>query len=240
MVRSRCANYAQILRYGEQLAKHLRDFAAATAYAPHQVYIGNIAPEKLSELPKPWFVKLIEGANPQGPVRRSRRSGSILCIAGGRGSVRSGHLGRKMVSRAGCALCDRTPPPRLASLPEVKTLCDKGALPLYAGERLVGAFQAGHEEDANLCRGSPAGKSRRQSHRCAFAARRAQGPRRQSRKRSTLSSAARKRRSATVTTEAAAISRRRSPKTSAAPMRRVATPRRFAPGRCTRWCTAPV
>ena len=50
----------------EQLTKHLRDFAEATAYAPHQVYIGNIVPDKLSELPKPWFVKLIEGANSQG------------------------------------------------------------------------------------------------------------------------------------------------------------------------------
>ena len=30
---------------GAELAKHLRDFQAATAYAPHQVYIGNIAPE---------------------------------------------------------------------------------------------------------------------------------------------------------------------------------------------------
>ena len=51
---------------GEQLAKRLRDFAAATAYAPHQVYIGNIAPEKLSDLPKPWYERLIEGATPEG------------------------------------------------------------------------------------------------------------------------------------------------------------------------------
>lgn len=47
---------------GEQLAKRLRDFAAATAYAPHQVYIGNIAPEKLSDLPKPWYERLIDRA----------------------------------------------------------------------------------------------------------------------------------------------------------------------------------
>jgi len=38
---------------GEELAQRLRDFAAATAYAPHQVYIGNIAPEQLRDLPKP-------------------------------------------------------------------------------------------------------------------------------------------------------------------------------------------
>ena len=31
-----------------------------------------------------------------------------------------------------------------------QAFCDKGALALYSGERLVGAFEAGHAEDANL------------------------------------------------------------------------------------------
>ena len=48
------------------LARLLRDVHAATAYAPHQVYIGNIAPEKLRDLPQPWYEKLIEGATAQG------------------------------------------------------------------------------------------------------------------------------------------------------------------------------
>jgi hypothetical protein len=51
---------------GRQLAEHLRDFGAASAYAPHQVYIGNLAPEQLGELPKPWYEKLIEGATAKG------------------------------------------------------------------------------------------------------------------------------------------------------------------------------
>ena len=49
-----------------QLAKHLRDFRAATAYAPHQVYIGNIGPEQLSDLATPWYENLIEGATGEG------------------------------------------------------------------------------------------------------------------------------------------------------------------------------
>src|SRR5687767_14778895 len=51
---------------GERLASRLRDFSAATCYAPHQVYIGNMAPERLSELPQPWYERLIEGATAQG------------------------------------------------------------------------------------------------------------------------------------------------------------------------------
>ena len=49
-----------------ELTKLLRDFPAATAYAPHQVYIGNIAPDSLRELPQPWYKNLIEGATAQG------------------------------------------------------------------------------------------------------------------------------------------------------------------------------
>ena len=41
-------------------------------------------------------------------------------------------------------------PARLRPLAEVQALCEKGALPLYSGERLVGAFEPGHGEDASL------------------------------------------------------------------------------------------
>src|SRR5436190_14796888 len=51
---------------GEQLKDHLRSFSAATAYAPHQVYIGNMTPDYLSRLPKPWYERLIEGAGARG------------------------------------------------------------------------------------------------------------------------------------------------------------------------------
>src|ERR1041384_5616328 len=51
---------------GDELKQKLRDFNAAVAYAPHQAYIGNIAPEQLGAFPKPWYEKLIEGATPEG------------------------------------------------------------------------------------------------------------------------------------------------------------------------------
>ena len=39
---------------------------------------------------------------------------------------------------------------RWGHLVEIKALCEKGALGLYSGERLVGAFEPGHAEDASL------------------------------------------------------------------------------------------
>ena len=45
----------------QRLKNQLRSFSAATAYAPHQVYIGNITPAELSHLPKPWYESLSRG-----------------------------------------------------------------------------------------------------------------------------------------------------------------------------------
>ena len=45
----------------QQLKNQLRSFSAATAYAPHQVYIGNITPDELSNLPKPGMTNSSRG-----------------------------------------------------------------------------------------------------------------------------------------------------------------------------------
>src|SRR3989338_9711899 len=38
----------------EYLRPHLRDFAAACAYAPNQVFIGNLGVDDLAGRPTPW------------------------------------------------------------------------------------------------------------------------------------------------------------------------------------------
>lgn len=132
-----------------EFAKHLRDFPAATAYAPNQVYIGNVAPESLRGLPQPWYEKLIEGATVEG------RYGDLVDqdrfyaqLAGADGfdliwfdqAWFQAHAAKHAIGRAA----------RFKPLAELQNLCDKGALPLYSGTQLVGAFEAAHEEDASL------------------------------------------------------------------------------------------
>jgi glycine/sarcosine/betaine reductase complex component C subunit beta len=133
----------------EKLAGQLRDFSAATAYAPHQVYIGNVTPEQLGELPKPWYEKLIEGATAQGRFGGLVDQNSFYALLAGADQfdlVRfdekwfQQHAGRFSLGRAR----------RLCSGAEIKARCAEGALALYSGERLVGAFESGHAEDANL------------------------------------------------------------------------------------------
>ena len=54
-------------QYLQSLPQHLRAYADAVKYPPNQVYIGNLSPEQLRELPRPWYEQEIT-ANSQGPL----------------------------------------------------------------------------------------------------------------------------------------------------------------------------
>lgn len=133
---------------GDELHQKLRGFSAAVAYAPHQAYIGNIAPERLSDLPKPWYDKLIEGATFQGRFGDLVEQNRFYVLLAAADQF-------DLVSLEDGWFHDQdTQPnvrgPKLHSTTEIQALCDKGALPLYSGERLIGAFEAAHPEDASL------------------------------------------------------------------------------------------
>lgn len=50
--------------YLRDMKSHLRGFEEVVAYAPNQTYIGNITPEQLAEMPRPWYGnKNVENAN---------------------------------------------------------------------------------------------------------------------------------------------------------------------------------
>ena len=133
----------------QQLKNQLRSFSAATAYAPHQVYIGNVTPAALSDLPKPWYDKLIEGAVANG------RFGDIVDQDRFYGRLARADqfnlvtLDEKWFQEHAAKHANGKPA-GLATAGGSQALCEKGALPLYSGERLVGAFEPGHGEDASL------------------------------------------------------------------------------------------
>ncbi|HEX5022967.1 MAG TPA: glycine/sarcosine/betaine reductase complex component C subunit beta [Candidatus Binatia bacterium] len=134
---------------GPQLAKRLRDFSAATAYAPHQVYIGNIAPENLSALATPWYEKLIEGATPDGRFGDLVNQDKFYAQLGSADRFELVMFDEKWFGDC-AAHYSTTRLLRLGSSAEIEMRCAKGALPLYSGAKLIGAFVQGHEEDVNL------------------------------------------------------------------------------------------
>lgn len=136
-------------KFGDDLNRRLRSFQDAIAYAPHQVFIGNIKPEDLHSLPRPWYENLIAGAAAKGSFGEIidqdafyalLASGDQFNLVSFDSSWFHGHAAKHANGR----------PSQLKSLAEIRSLCEKDALPLYSGDRWAGAFEPGHAEDANL------------------------------------------------------------------------------------------
>jgi glycine/sarcosine/betaine reductase complex component C subunit beta len=51
----------------KELYGHLRSYKDAVSYAPHQVFIGNLHPDSLGEVPKPWYEHPLQDSKRQGP-----------------------------------------------------------------------------------------------------------------------------------------------------------------------------
>ncbi|MCL2500810.1 MAG: glycine/sarcosine/betaine reductase complex component C subunit beta [Defluviitaleaceae bacterium] len=59
--------------YLTDLLKHFRTFEAAVNYPPNQVYIGNLPPKALNDIPRPWYeIKPGEGNSPDCAVNEAQ------------------------------------------------------------------------------------------------------------------------------------------------------------------------
>lgn len=48
--------------YLKNIRRHLRSFEDVVSYPPNQVYIGNMTPEELAQMPRPWYTKKFAGS----------------------------------------------------------------------------------------------------------------------------------------------------------------------------------
>jgi len=143
-----------------EILSHLETFEQAVAYPPNQVYIGNIDPDDLLNIPSPIY---------QNPVTNGSRWGAfgeimpeeefygmlqicdefqILMMAEGFLQEASAKL--KEHPRFNDE--DLNKLTKTFSLEQIeKAIREEGAKPVYVqGDRLVGCVRSGHEEDFNL------------------------------------------------------------------------------------------
>jgi len=124
--------------FARALAAHRRDFAAARAYPPNRTFIGEISPDELADLPRPWYG---QAADETAGTVPDETFGTILPQ-----SALYGLLARADVLEPDLVL--------LNADAEVKAAIAGGALPLYDGDTLCGAMRrddrAEGREDANL------------------------------------------------------------------------------------------
>src|ERR1051325_4776158 len=135
--------------FAEALGRKLRNFPAAVAYAPHQVYVGNATPQDLKQLEKPWFARPIESATARGMFGDIVDEESFY--------LELGRADQFELVTLDEGWTEQHEPKEVSARPlrarpqgEIRSLCDKRALALDSNGKLIGAFDAGHPEDPNL------------------------------------------------------------------------------------------
>ncbi|MCH2460856.1 MAG: DUF5940 domain-containing protein, partial [Gemmatimonadetes bacterium] len=145
----------------DEILRAARSFEDAAAYPPHQAFIGNLTPEDLEEIARPWHSKPLVNASPIGPDGLIVEEGPLLCLTAATDPFNLLRLDpqyigrhREVLSTAEWftkddfdALGDGTPQDTLNEL--VKS---RGALPLLEKDELIGCVENGHSEDSSLRR----------------------------------------------------------------------------------------
>lgn len=141
-----------------QVKQGLRPFESVVAYPPNQVYIGNIDPEELDQIPQPWY------QNPLEPKRQGRLgeifpldefiammkisdSFELVVIEENFAQAMRERLSaHPLFTEADLNILEKT-----QTLEQINVLLDhKTAIPLEFEGQVVGCVKQAHEFDANL------------------------------------------------------------------------------------------
>jgi betaine reductase len=155
----------RVLREVEQpiefLKPHLRDWDAARAYAPNQVFIGNVGVDDLAAWPVPWHRNPVAGAGRFGPDGEIMPEDEFLGLLAACDGFDLLALDRDVAERARIALDAHPLIGRESGRPAVPAgvaadrLAERierhRAVPLIGADGgLLGAMLPGHEEDDTL------------------------------------------------------------------------------------------
>jgi betaine reductase len=142
----------------EAIGPRLRSYEDAVAYAPNQAFIGNLDPEMLASVPRPWFDALDRRASSTGAfgdfvaerellglLKLCDRARLVHLDAATRAEAGAGHARRGLVTAAEMEALSPAAPA------SIDALCRSGeAIPLILDGHTVGAITRGHEADEAL------------------------------------------------------------------------------------------
>jgi len=142
------------------LSRHLQSFDQAVAYAPNQVFIGNLEPDDLQKVPVPWHQHPIPHASRKGVfgeiMPEEEFYGMLKICDEFELILLEESFVRKIVSvLADHTLFNSDDFEKLGkgfSMEQIRKKLDESqAMPLYIhGNQLIGCIQAAHEEDDAL------------------------------------------------------------------------------------------
>ena len=142
----------------EAIAARLRSYDEAVAYGPNQAFIGNLEPEALASIRRPWFEAPDRGASSTGAFGDLIAEVELLGLLKLCDRARLVQLDGATLMDASARLAKRgivTPAEMDALAPAEPSAIDAlvrsaEAIPLWLDGRVVGAVARGHEEDEAL------------------------------------------------------------------------------------------
>jgi len=143
----------------EQLYNHLRSYDEALRYVPHQVYIGNMEPEVLYNVPKPWYEHLLTEGKRNGPFGEIMPEDEFYGWMKAADDfdlfwlepqfieqIKDKFSSHPFVSEAWIKKLGQG-----KSIEKITEIIEKGdALPIFYDGKLIGSFRRDHERDDTL------------------------------------------------------------------------------------------
>jgi len=142
----------------KKVPSHLRTFEEAVKYAPNQAYIGNILPDELNNIPRPWYKNLIADAKAEGKmgeiVPQDELYGVMkICDTFDLVMLEkefSDNVKEKLSKKAYFSEQEIAKIKDGFDASEIEKKLNEGAEPLYFNNKVVGCVKAAHATDKNL------------------------------------------------------------------------------------------
>ena len=145
--------------YLKELPGHIRSFEDVLSYYPNQVYIGNVTPDELAEVPQPWCDKVCPKNGRFGQFGQMMPQEEFLLLMQACDVFELVYLDKDFVAEnkaklAENPLIDETVMARVndgIELSEIERLVsEEHSEGLYHHDKLVGCVKRAHDIDVNL------------------------------------------------------------------------------------------
>lgn len=142
----------------KKVPQHLRTFEEAVKYAPNQAYIGNILPDELHNIERPWYKNLMENATAEGKMGEIVPQDEFYIVMKLSDAFDLVMLEKEFTAMTKKKLAKK-PYYSEAELSKIKEGYDaadieekisEGAEPLLFNGKLIGCVKAAHDRDKNL------------------------------------------------------------------------------------------
>ena len=137
-----------------RITESLRPWDEVASYPPNQVFIGNLVPDDLASIPRPWYQNRVEAARAEGPFGRIVSQAALYGLMKLCDDFDLLTIDEQLAEQARAELTAfEHRPDRIVGVPasELEAIVEGGSgLALHHQDRVAGFIRTAHEQDGSL------------------------------------------------------------------------------------------